>query len=130
MSNEYWGDGGPEDDAEFDLDAMKAAFDAGMDAAVNGLPEHDENEVPVFDSTDDGDTDVLDPEDIEEALTDLDSILDDLGPPAVMEAVSAFLYELDRPFHRIAKKLNDLAQRTRRAAGAVEEGKQTRGINE
>jgi hypothetical protein len=76
------------------------------------------------------DSDLIDEDDVEDTLEELDAILDDIGPPAVLEAIAGYMYELPRPFHRVAKKLNDLAARARRAIGAVEEGQQTRGITE
>ena len=101
--NDYWGDKVVPEEDDFDL------WIAGGD--------HEEEEI--------------DPEEgveIEEQLGELDELIEELGPHTVLEGVSQFMYEeMSRPFHRIAKATRDLAARTQRLLGAMEEIRQTKG---
>lgn len=82
---------------------------------------------PDPDDDDDGDEEPFD-EQTEEQFQLLEELLKDLGPAAVLEIIGHWMYLIDRPFHRIAKKVLELAAKTGRTIGAVEEAKQTRGI--
>ena len=93
-----------------------------------GPPDMDDIEYDTGADYDPEDSPLTD-EEMEDCLEDLEEILDEIGPPAVLEYMSGYLYELPRPFHRIAKKLRDLAKRTERAMGAVEEARETRGLD-
>ena len=125
MDREYWGENvNPgEDDADYERrrdeenlkKMMEDAVNAGIDAATNGIDSDDEEVVD---------------EDTENTLEELDEIIEEIGPPAVIEATAAYLFGMPRPFHRVARELQKLAPKIHKAAGAVEEGNQTRGITE
>lgn len=103
MPEGYWGDKVNPQEDDWDL-------------WINPGEDPEEDEIPPEEEVE-----------IEEMLGELDEIIDELGPPAVLEAVSQYLYDLPRPFARVAKKVQDLAERTKRTVGAVEEARQTRG---
>jgi hypothetical protein len=105
MSDEYWGK---------DVDPDNDDFDKWM------VPDKDAPAEPAaFDDDDD--------EEIEEQQQRVDDMIDDVGPSNVIEGVADYLCDLERPYHRIAKQLRDLAERIDRTVGAVEEARQTRG---
>ena len=105
MDREYWGDNvNPEEDD----------YDLWID------PDKEEPETECSEE---------EAEDLETAMEELEGIIEEIGPPAVLEAVSQYLFTLPRPFHRVAKTARDLAERAQRAAGAVEEARQTRGYD-
>ena len=105
MPEGYWGDQVNPKNDDFDL-------------WLNIEPEQEQQGDEDDDATD---------YEMDEQFNDLDSIIEEIGPPAVLEAVSAFLYDLERPYHRIAKQVLHLAKRTVRTITAVEEARQTRG---
>jgi len=109
MPGEYWGDKvNPEDD-----------FDEWM------VPDRDAPAEPAAFDDDDEDDDFTDF--TEEQQQIVDDMIDDVGPSNVIDAVATYLCDLERPYHRIAKQLRDLADRIDRTVGAVEEARQTRG---
>lgn len=103
MQGEYWGN---------DIDPDEDDFDRWCD------PD-DENDGELEE----------DPS-IDEQFAILNEVLDEIGPAAVLETVSAYLYELERPYHRSAYQAHKLSDRILRAAGAVEEAYQTRDIRQ
>ena len=101
MSREYWGNNvDPEED----------------DAEYVAYPEDDKE-------------DDMDPEDVDEIFDEIYNVVDAHGAAIVLDAVAEYMrVHMPKPFHRISKKITDIAGRVQRTEGAVEEGMQTRGI--
>ena len=84
----------------------------------------DDTYVPGDDFSEDDDGD----EAADALFKNLDELIDRLGPAAVLHEVASYLYGLDRPYHRVGLKIEELADRVWRTAGAVDEARQTRGL--
>lgn len=91
-------------------------------------PEEDDAEYVPY-PEEDQETDDMDPEDVDEIFDEVSSIIYTSGAAIVLDAVAEYMrIHMPKPFHRISKKITDLAGRVQRTEGAVEEGMQTRGI--
>lgn len=88
----------------------------------------DEDDFDRWCNPDDDDDDDGEDASLDEHFEALGEVLNEVGPAAVLEAVSAYLYELPRPFARCAYRAHKVAEQVYRAEGAVEEAYQTRGI--